>query len=113
MELEHEVRSLRNEFRGASDIETLRTEAGVELTQDVVSIELIVPSGLDAFIGLAQNRVLHPLRTRRQHPNLAVMQNFGIARTHLRGLHPQVLGDVAFHADELVVDGALGRYDES
>ena len=55
---------------------------------------------------------LHPLRSGRPHPDLAVMQHGGITGPHFGGGHPHVLCEVGLDDDVLVVDGAAGRHVE-
>ena len=69
-------------------IEALRAQARIELAQNVVAVLGAVASDDVALrfvlVGFAGLGVLHPLRSRRPHPHLAVMQHLRIARTHLR-----------------------------
>ena len=62
-----------------------------------------------ALVGLAGDGLLHPLRSGRPHPHLAVVEDGGVARPHLGGDHPHVFLGVGVHHHVLVVDGAARR----
>ena len=72
----------------------------------VAAEDVAMTFGLVRFTG---DRVLHPLRSGRPHPHLAVMEHCRIAGTHLRGRDPHVRREVRLHEHVLVVDGAARR----
>src|SRR5215472_14234305 len=113
MQLKYEVRTFRNKLGGSIHVERLRAQSRIELAENIVPFGSIVSSHeLSLSFGLVRHAwhgVLHPLRSRRPHPNLPMMQYSRISRAHFGGLDPHILRKISFHQDVFVVNRAGGR----
>ena len=109
MHAEYDIRSLRHELRRVEQAEVLPTQSGIELAQKVRAFSLSTNLHVALFVCHARHGVLHPLRSWGPDNRPHMVYGLRVAWTQIGSNYPQILREIRFDENALVVDGSGRR----